>query len=54
MASLFFNLSQEYWLISELQNLIRKATWYNHDYYRKLGTDEFRHPDKTLSVHVGM
>ncbi|KAL7901577.1 hypothetical protein HDV63DRAFT_395008 [Trichoderma sp. SZMC 28014] len=33
-------------------NLIRKATWYNHDYYRKLGADEFRHPDKTLSVHV--
>ncbi|UKZ55910.1 hypothetical protein TrVGV298_009734 [Trichoderma virens] len=33
-------------------NLLRKATWYNHDYYRKLGTDEFQHPDGTLSVHV--
>ncbi|KAF3067613.1 hypothetical protein CFAM422_008666 [Trichoderma lentiforme] len=33
-------------------NLLRKATWYNHDYYRKLGADEFQHPDRTLSVHV--
>ena len=33
--------------------MLRKATFYNHNYYRQLGTGEFQHPDRDLAIHVG-
>ena len=34
------------------QNLIRKATYYNYEYYKELSTHSFKNEDKVLQIHV--
>jgi len=36
------------------QNLVRKALYFNYDYYKNQGTHAFTNDDKILRLHVSM
>lgn len=35
-------------------NLLRKATWYNYNYYNNFGENEFASSEEIVQIHVGM
>lgn len=35
-----------------MQNLVRKALYYNYDYYKGMGTHAFANDDSIVKLHV--